>query len=254
MIAKACLGISAVVVALKVLSWSLNMPLALSRAALSFFLFGLLGMGLVEVFNWVDRKIPTPISSPEAASSQAPSKPDTLSDATKQAERPVTPNEKPPTLSDLFAKDFPNTMKATDAAVGIEWKDGSVLHIKRQLYLDFPAKTQFVGFYVPSSIPSSLNKSFEAGIKLAEAVRQAIDDIPKKVDVGGGYRGEMTNIKDLTFSGRVLLYHEDFLSIPQKAAIINVYAAKHFDVQFRGPDYLGDQVIAWHHQHEKTVH
>ena len=54
---------------------------------------------------------------------------------------PVTPSEQPPTLSDLFNKDFPNTMKASDDAIGIQWKDtGGIIQIKRQLYLDFPSQ------------------------------------------------------------------------------------------------------------------
>jgi hypothetical protein len=176
---------------------------------------------------------------------------------TKPAGAPAGQDEKAPTLLDLFTKDFPNTMKAADDAIGIQWKDGEVLHIKRQLYLDFPAKTKFVGFYVPTPDPLSSTKSFEACLRLAEenAVQQTLDDIPKKVAVSGGFRGEMTSIQDLTFSGRVLIYHDAFLSITQKADIIHAYTARHFDVQFRGPDYLGDQVIAWHHQHDaKAAH
>jgi len=134
--------------------------------------------------------------------------------------------------------------------VGIEWNNGTILHIKRQVYLDFPAKTKFVGFYVPSSDPIASEKSFQACVRLAEAVQLALDEIPKKVAISGGYQGEMNSIQDLTFSGRVIIYHETFLPITQKATIIKAYAAKHLDVQFRGPDYLGDQIIAWHHQHD----
>jgi hypothetical protein len=68
--------------------------------------------------------------------------------------------------------------------------------------------------------------------------------------VQAGYRDESTRLEELTFSGRVLLYHEDFLSINQKAAIIEAYKVKNFDVQFRGPDYLSDKLIAWHRQHD----
>jgi hypothetical protein len=164
----------------------------------------------------------------------------------------VTPqlgDSAPPTLKDLFNRDFPNTMKAADD-IGIEWKTGETLEIRRQLYLDFPAKTKFVGFYVPAPDPLVDAKTIEACVKLADAVQQALDDIPKKVAVSGGYRGEMTSIQQLTFSGRVLIYHDAFLSITQKADIIHVYADRQFDVQFRGPDYLGDQVVAWHQQHD----
>jgi len=158
---------------------------------------------------------------------------------------------KPPTLISLFNSDFPNTMKLTEAdAIGIKFdEDGSELHITRQLYLDFPAKTQFVGFYVPSSLPS-ITRSFAACLKLVQGVRDALDDMPKRVFVGAAFPEKMNTIHDLTFSGRVLLYHEDFLSIPQKAEIIKIYKAKNLDVQFRGPDYLGTELIAWHHKHD----
>jgi hypothetical protein len=161
-------------------------------------------------------------------------------------------DEKPPTLADLFRSDFSNVAKLTDDVIGIQWKDGKVLHIKRQLYLDFPANTKFVGFYIPESDPLSSTKSVEACLELAKAsaVQQALDDMPKKVFVGSGSPEGMTSIQDLTFSGRVLIYHEAFLSITQKANIIHAYTARHWDVQFRGPDYLGNQVIAWHHSHD----
>lgn len=166
---------------------------------------------------------------------------------------PQAPVEEKPTLLSLFKKDFPNVMKLTDDAIGIEWKDHTVLPIKRQMYLDFPARTKFVGFYIPPSsqfVPSENSRTFAACMRLVESVQKTIDDLQTQVAISAGYRGEMNTTQDLTFSRRVLLYHGDFLSIPQKAAIIKAYARKRFDVQFRGPDYLGDQIIAWHHQHD----
>jgi len=65
----------------------------------------------------------------------------------------------------------------------------------------------------------------------------------------------MTSIQDLTFSGRVLIYHEEFLSIPQKADIIRAYAVKNLAVQFMGSDYLATQITAWYQQHNaKSAH
>src|SRR5260370_215814 len=168
----------------------------------------------------------------------------------QEKQAPPKPVEKPPTLAELFTKDFSTILKVTDDSLGIKWNDGTILHIKRQVYLDFPAKTKFAGFYVPSSDPLASGKDFQACVRLAEAVQQALDEIPKKVAISGGYRGEMNSIQDLTFSGRVIIYHEAFLPITQKATIINAYPAKHFDVQFTGPDYLADQIIAWTHQHD----
>ncbi len=160
-------------------------------------------------------------------------------------------HERPPTLSDLFNGDFSNAARVADKEFDFKWSDGTASHIKPQTYLDFPAKTEFIGFYVSASKIESETKSFNACLQLAEAVEQIIDDLPKHHDFTGGYIGERTTLRELTFSGRVFLYHEDFLSIPQKADIIKAYSRRGLDVQFRGPDYLAIQMIAWHREHDK---
>jgi hypothetical protein len=238
-VAKIAFCAASLVLALRVAWWlGIELPDGTSRAhaiIFAFIVFGAIGALWFGSLVWVDGRHALSGTQPPAADAR-----------TKTAERQPTPVlDKPPTLDDLFKSDFPNVIKATDTdRIGVQWKDGSVLHVKTQVYIDFPARVQFAGFYVPSS-----PKSYEACIRLADAVREIIDDLPKRSEMMGGYRGEMNKLQDLIFSGRVLLYHEDFLSIKQKAAIIDAYAAKHCDVQFRGPDYLGDHVIAWHHQH-----
>lgn len=129
--------------------------------------------------------------------------------------------------------------------IGVQFKSGVAVPVRTQLYADFNVKVKFVGFYIPAS-----PKTYEVWLQLANAVESTIQSFQERVAIGAGYRDESNRLQDLIFSGRVLLYHEDFLTIPQKAAIVGAYAAKHCDVQFRGPDYLGDQVIAWHRQHD----
>lgn len=161
------------------------------------------------------------------------------------APAPSTSTEKPSTLRDLFGSDFSSVMKFTDPSCEIQWKDGTKTPFVCQAYLDFPGKSQFVGYYIPSS-----PKTFDVCVKLVDGVRETIQKVPQRIAVSAGYRDQRNSIKDLTFTGRVLLYHEDFLTITQKAAIINMYEKAGFDVNFRGPDYVGDQVIAWHHQND----
>jgi hypothetical protein len=161
----------------------------------------------------------------------------------------------PPTMSDVFTNDFPNTMKLSDEAIGIEWKDnGTTIQIKRQLYLDFPANSKFVGFYVPTSDPSDISRTAEACLKLAQvdAVQQALDELPKKTFIAAGL-GQTTTIQDLTFSGRVVIYHDDFLSITQQADIIRAFAAKHYAVGFFGPNDFGKTLSSWHHLHDAVA-
>jgi hypothetical protein len=175
----------------------------------------------------------------------------------KQA-TPAAQNDNPPTLLDLFKNDFSNTLRSSDKedAISINWRDGATTKVKRQVYMDFPAKTKFVGFYVAAPTPRSADisgiKTFNACLTLLEhdSVQQAFDHVSQSVAILAGRDGQMTSIQALTFSGRVLIYHEDFLSIPQKADVLRAYATKSLDVQFMGSDYLGDQVIAWHRQHD----
>lgn len=165
--------------------------------------------------------------------------------AEKGKESSATTPATPPTLQSLFRTDFANTMKFRDDSAEIQWASGGKLPIAVQTYYDSPGKSRFVGFYIRSS-----PKTFDACLMLSNEVRWALQNAEKRAVVSGGYRGQMNTASDLTFTGRVLLYHEDFLSITQKAEIIHRYTAKGFDVQFRGPEYLGDQLIAWHHQHD----
>jgi len=155
------------------------------------------------------------------------------------------PDDRPPTLRSLFASEFPNALKFTNNSAEIDWGAGGKLVISTQTYYDFPGKSKFVGFYIPSS-----PRTIEACIVLADGVLRAIEEAEKGVIVSAGYRDEMNTTKELTFTGRVVLYYEDMLTITQKAAVIEAYKSKGFDVNFRGPDYLGDQMIAWHHKHD----
>lgn len=164
---------------------------------------------------------------------------------------PSTPedSEQPPTMATLFTQDLPTTLKYTND-LSIQLSDGTSMVLKQQIYIDFDARTKFVGFYIPSS-GRNPEKTYVVAMRLVNQVDAAFSHMNKNATVQGGYRGEREDARDLPFSGRVLLYHEDFLSIPQKADIIRLYEAKHYNVQFRGPDYLGDQIVSWHHQHDK---
>src|ERR1041385_1316502 len=146
--------------------------------------------------------------------------------ATATKDTNVVKDEKPPSLVDLFKNDFPNAMKAFDEnRVGVQFQNGEVVHIATQVYLDFPAKTQFVGFYIPAS-----GRTVAASLRLVNGVQDAMDWLRKNQTVRAGYRGESTTLNELVFSGRVFLYHEDFLSITDKANIIKAYKQKHYDV------------------------
>jgi hypothetical protein len=163
-------------------------------------------------------------------------------------EEPAPP-DKPPTLSDLFKTDFPNVLKGTDDSFSLKSSmDSTILPIKRHVYMDFEARAQFVGFYIPSRPSNHANQAFDASMALIDAVQPTIDILDKHVSSGGDASG-IVSAQDLVFSGRVFLYHEEPLSNLQKAEIVQAYHARNYDVNFRGLDYLGEQVSAWYEQH-----
>jgi hypothetical protein len=190
--------------------------------------------------TWTDkgmeecRKVLDPPKSPHHNTTPSASHPQQQPTATR-----------PPTLRDLFKSDFSNVMKFTDDSCEIQWKDGTKSGFSCQAYLDFEGKSEFVGFYVPSS-----QRTFDICLRLQDAPTDVVRKVPEHAAITGGYRDEATSLKDLVFTGRVFLYHDDILTITQKAAIIEAYRQRGLDVNFRGPDYLGDQVIAWYHQHD----
>lgn len=156
-----------------------------------------------------------------------------------------------PTISDVFLNDFPTTLRLHDEGE-FHWKDiSTVTHLKRQVYADFPANNKFVGFYIPTTDPTDLTRTFEICIDLVrkDLVQQALDDLPRKTPVIASL-GQTMTIQGLTFSGRVLIYHDDFLSTTQKADIIRSFSDKHYTVGFFGPDELGKTLISWHRLHD----
>jgi hypothetical protein len=158
---------------------------------------------------------------------------------------------KPPTLEQLFVQDFPYTLKATFGDIDLRATNGFELPIKRQIYMDFEGESKFVGFYMPAAGPDN-DYDYSACMHLVDWVEKTITDFEKDRFVSGGTPGQMTTATNLKFSGRVLLYVGDDLSIEQEADIIKAYKAAGFDVQFRGPDYLSSRVSEWWRDHRKT--
>jgi hypothetical protein len=89
---------------------------------------------------------------------------------------------------------------ADEDRIGFKWADGNTLKIKTQVYADFPAKTQFVSFYVASS-----PWAYDACLGLVDAVQDTITGLPKRIAVSAGYRDERSRLEDLTFGASDLI-------------------------------------------------
>ena len=111
--------------------------------------------------------------------------------------------------------------------------DGTTTKVKRQTYEDYDAKTKFIGFYISRPTPPpptfSGQHTLAACIELLNhnAVRGTFDHFGKQVAVMSGYGDQMTEtVEELTFSGRVLIYHEEFLPIQSQADILRASRQK----------------------------
>jgi hypothetical protein len=197
----------------------------------------------------------TPIQSPneqkpEVKPTDQPSGKSAPLGETRKAQQPKKEIGKPPTLSDLFKQDFRNVLKMSDEFMLTQEKDGVQIPIKRQVYMDFDAKTDFIGFYISSADQFS-DETFRICQTLVDVVGPTILSVKQgKTQAWGGYKGQGTKSTELLFSGRVFIYHEGSLSITQKASLIESYESKGYDIQFRGLlDYGADQMVEWYHQH-----
>ena len=113
-----------------------------------------------------------------------------------------------PTLKKLFDEDFPNTMRQNADRQLTFGSDPTVVTIPEKVYLDFAAKTKFVGYFIPLSAPSP----YSICEFLSEMPQTTINDFDSKAEIKGGRSTEvtLTSSKDLIFSGRVYIYHEYF--------------------------------------------
>jgi hypothetical protein len=156
-------------------------------------------------------------------------------------------DDKPPTLADLFKSGFTNTMKMSGSTWNLRSADGaSVLSGQTQVYLDFPANIKFIAFFIPRS-----EHSFTAATQLWSQVQTTFDSVAQQIQVQVRGFGNSTDLKDLAFSGRVFIYHEDQFTLRQLADLLDLYKVKGMSLEFMGPDFLGAQVIAWHHKHDR---
>jgi|GEM_PF-1092433 len=141
--------------------------------------------------------------------------------------------EAPKTLYDLFLEDFPHQLKLRRTSdIIIEGKP--VYQIEYRLVLDFDSKTKFLSVYLPSS--SYMRAACEY---LPRAYRALLDTRPSGIaEMEAHWPGERaTELKDLRFSGRIYVYHEDALLASELETLTALYKSKGLDVRFRGDTY-----------------
>lgn len=220
-IAKACLTGAAILLWVRLVAWFIETDASrLERFVTAFLLFGLVGVGWVESWKWVNRRQPVEAS-------------------------PIKPTDAPRlTISELFKTEYENTMRSTKDAVVHNNRLGTDTPIKMQAYFDFNGRSKFLGYLVPTS-----QTTYDTCVYLSAISQETFDDLEGAVSVEAGFVGqrERRSLKDLRFSGQVVIYHEDNLTPRQAVDLSELYKSKDLDLVLRGPEYLSLKFLMRQH-------
>jgi hypothetical protein len=149
-------------------------------------------------------------------------------------------DDQPPKLESLMDSDFPRLMKLSGTS-SVTFPDSSSLKCSAKLYVDLDSGSKFIGFYVPSS-----PKTFDVSIALAANAREAGDALQQSLIIVTKSLGENPHdTRTFTYTGRVYLYHDDFLTHRQIADIEDRFRSNGFEVILRGPDHLARAFVAY---------
>ena len=115
----------------------------------------------------------------------------------------------PLTLKNLFDTDFRDTLSLNGNLSVTSPVDGLVHQIPYRVFLDFRSLAKFLAIFIPFD-PDAFNYC----AAVASKFQLALYDAESTVDVMMNDPGEtsQTHLKDLTFSGRIFVYHENHFS------------------------------------------
>lgn len=156
-------------------------------------------------------------------------------------EETAAPEEQQPTMESLMESGFPAALMKLSGKPVITFPDNTSFEIRSKLYLDFHSGSKFIGLYIPSS-----PRTCEICLVLASKVRELGDALQNDLRIISKFPGENPqDVKNFAYTGRVYLYHDDFLTHRQIADIEDQFRANHLEVILRGPDSLTAAFIAY---------
>jgi len=138
-------------------------------------------------------------------------------------------------IREFFDKDphFTHLLKAVRNFNVTDVQTKETINITAKLYFDFMAKSKFMSFYIPRS-----PHTYQSCYNLVDNYETIMQDIELGGEVLGGLANEQTSSRELIFSGRIYIYHEDTLSLQQLTTLGGLYQSKGLSVVFRGPGFL----------------
>lgn len=157
---------------------------------------------------------------------------------------PSSTPELPPTLHDLYATDFPGFAHfANEGELHAKSPDENIekVRIAYTIHMDFAAKSRFISVYIASS-PATYHTCKE----VPNFYHEILDEADKTTEMIVQRPGDSAteHSKELTFTGKIYVYHEDNLTLEQLGSLEALYKSKNLSPQFRGRSYATTMWLA----------
>ena len=144
-------------------------------------------------------------------------------------------------LHDLYKSDFSNLFKLSNElkayVVNSDGTQGFNMSFGASISFDYSGNSKFYSIYIPKA---QADQSFRLCMYLAWAYPDIMRQLSNKVftEAKPLPSDPLISSKDLTFSGRIYIYHEDDMTFRQRAEIEELFKSNGAFVIFRGLDYL----------------
>lgn len=224
LLAQISFSVASLIFITKFIWWiSLEHPFNASKIQIFLVIFiavGIVGILWVYSLKWVNGLKPTLMQPSATAPINSKQKP-----------------KMPPSLHELYKSDFPTTMRPS-YDFDVSFKDGTKVRVSATEYLDFSGRSKFMGFYIPQSL-----NTYDVCVAIADNYKTNMNYLESSGTIRAWISGEsaQTSSHDLIFSGRIYIYHDDFMTLQQLAKLESLYQSKGLSVVFRSDAYMQSQ-------------
>jgi hypothetical protein len=140
-------------------------------------------------------------------------------------------------LSSLFRTDFGHCLKY-GGTMEYEY-EGKKMGVRYHLAQDYDANSEYLMAYFPHSamLPSLV-------VSFVDQIKDVLDTMRKEVRVESSTMGSGFSVsnRDLVFSGRFFVYHEDTLSLQEMAFLEKYMTDRGYKPIFRSQNYVTENV------------
>jgi hypothetical protein len=110
--------------------------------------------------------------------------------------------------------------------------EGEVIEAIGRLHVDFEAGATYVSYYIPNTTRLACPEAV-----LLNSLPEVLNLVVRTVEVSAGFGGEVTNARDLVFTGLVYLYSERSVAFHLMEAMLRESKAQNHNLVFRSQEY-----------------